>query len=225
MLCLPHSTAKHLVMWRHGGLAEAVDRLAGERDEAGLRAHVDDAAALPRAIMCLPAYWLRKNADLTFRSMVKSKSASVKSSIGPSVPPPTLLTRMSRPAEGGDRRVDRGIGLRQVACVHLQRQRACGRMASISADDAGVLVDVAKAERDDGAGIGKGHRDGAAETAGGAGDERGLSREAEVGQRFHVYSPSGSRRAPRPARRPRPCRRACRRPRRPCWRRRSNGWG
>ena len=43
MLCLPHSTARHLVRWAIAGLGHAVNRLARQRHRAGLGAEVDDA--------------------------------------------------------------------------------------------------------------------------------------------------------------------------------------
>ena len=49
----------------------------------------------PAAFMCFITRWLMKNVDLTLRSSVRSKSASVVSSAQASTPPPTLLTRMS----------------------------------------------------------------------------------------------------------------------------------
>ena len=77
-----------------GGLADAVDRLGREGDEAGLRAEVDD-PPVPWRIITRPAAWLAKKTPLTLTSNVRSKSASVTSSAGFAGPRPALLTRMS----------------------------------------------------------------------------------------------------------------------------------
>ena len=82
--------------------------------------------------------------------------------------------------------------------VHLERQRPPPHRRDL-AGEAGIGIGVPKPEGDVGAGIGERQRDGAAEAAGGAGDEGGLSAEIEAGQFRHVFLPLSASRLLRPA--------------------------
>ena len=91
------------------------------------------------------------------------------------------------PAEFGDRLVDRGVGLVQLQRVHLERQRPPPHGRDLGGE-AGIGGGIAEPEGDVGAGIGERKRDGAAETAGSAGDEGGLAAKIEAGQFRHDVS-------------------------------------
>ena len=173
---------------RDGRLRQAIDQLGRERDEAGLRAHVDDAAAA-RGLHVLhhPLADEEGRLDVEVDRQVEVGLGHVlRQRLDAAA---DIVDENVDPAEFGDRLVDRGVGLVQLQRVHLERQRPPPHRPISEARPASA-AGIAEPEGDVGAGIGERKRDGAAETAGSAGDEGGLAAEIEAGQfRHDVFLP------------------------------------
>ncbi len=168
---------------RDGRLGHAVDGLTWQGDEAGLAAHVDDpAVALGRHHPARRLAGEEGPLQVDSQGGVEVLLGGVEGGVARGNP--GVVDQDVQPAEVAGRRVDGPAHLGEVGDVHGQGQAAPpGRLHG--PDDAGGGPQGTQADRDVGAGVSEGHRDGPAQAARCSADQRNSALQGKRRHRLH----------------------------------------
>ena len=163
---------------RHGGLAHAIDRFGRQRHESGLGAHADDPAV--SLLDHHAPYRLAGEEDALHVHVEGEVEVLLDHLLGRSAGAEAgIVYEDVQPAKRIDRLVDRRTDLLQPAHVHLHGERSAAHALDLCHQVIGGTR-LAQAQHHIRPGVGESQRDRAPDTAGGAGDERGLAGEVEA---------------------------------------------
>ena len=170
-----------------GGFGHAVNGFGGESHKAGLGTHIDDDAALLANHDAAGGLAGKESAfEIDSESGIEISFADVFGGIFGS--DAGVVDKNVEPSEFFHGVIDGAEDLIFLGDIHLEGKGAAAEGTDFGGE-AGVGMDIAETEGDVGTGIGESERDGAAESAGGAGDEGNLAGHVEVGKVIHVGAP------------------------------------